>query len=78
MIVDLTGFSIDDSIPSDYEVMSYITVDTAIQLIMTLGQRAFLAKLDVKMPSTFCQYITSILTLVSHLAYGLLQNFSIL
>ena len=51
LIVDLShpiGFSVNDGIPKDLCSLSYITVDTAIQHILSLGPGSLLAKLDVK------------------------------
>lgn len=42
------GFSINDEIPKYLCSLQYITVDTAIRHIITLGQGTLLAKLDVK------------------------------
>ena len=55
LIVDLShpkGFSVNDGIPKDLCSLSYITVDTAIWHILSLGPGSLLAKLDVK--SAFC------------------------
>ena len=51
LIFDLShpmGFSINDGIPKDLCSLQYITVDTAIRHIVTLGQGTLLAKLDAK------------------------------
>ena len=51
LIVDLShpiGFSVNNGIPKDLCSLSYITVDTAIQHILSLGPGSLLAKLDVK------------------------------
>ena len=55
LIVDLShpaGYSINDGIPKDLCSLTYITVDTAIKHIITLGPGTLLAKLDIK--SAFC------------------------
>ena len=54
LTVDLScppGFSINNGIPTNLCSLSYITVDTAIQviqLLLKLGRGTLLAKLDVK------------------------------
>ena len=51
LIVDLShpaGYSINDGIPKDLCSLTYITVDTAIKHIITLGPGTLLAKLDIK------------------------------
>ena len=51
LIVDLShpvGFSVNDEIPKDLCSLSYITVDIAVQHILSLGPGSLLAKLDVK------------------------------
>jgi len=53
--VDLShpsGHSINDGIPKDLCSLTYITVDTAIEQIQTLGRGTLLTKLDIK--SAFC------------------------
>ena len=55
LIVDLShpiGFIVNDGILKDLCSLSCITVDTAIQHILSLGPGSLLAKLDVK--SAFC------------------------
>ena len=44
--------NINDGIPKDLCSLTYITVDTAIKHIITLGPGTLLAKLDIK--SAFC------------------------
>jgi len=51
LIIDLSypkKNSINDDIPEDLCGLSYITVDDAIQRILTLGPNTLLAKLDIK------------------------------
>ena len=51
LIVDLShpaGCSINDGIPKDLCSLTYITVDTAINHIITLGPGTLLAKVDIK------------------------------
>ena len=55
LIVDLShpqGSSINDAIPKELCSLTYITVDTAIKYILTLGPGTLLAKLDIK--NAFC------------------------
>ena len=54
LIVDLShpsGQSVNDGIPKDLCLLTYITVDTAIEQIMALGKGTLLTKIDIK--STF-------------------------
>ena len=51
LIVDLShpqGSSVNDAIPKELCSLTYITVDTAIKHILTLGPGTLLAKLDIK------------------------------
>ena len=51
LIVDLShpsGHSINDGIPKDLCSLTYITIDTAIEQIRTLGRGTVLAKIDIK------------------------------
>jgi len=51
LIVDLSypdGCSINDGIPKDLCFLTYITVDTVIKQITTLGRGTLLAKVDIK------------------------------
>ena len=51
LIVDLShphGFSVNDAIPKELCSLHYVTIDTAIRHILTLGPGALIAKLDIK------------------------------
>ena len=51
LIVNLShpqGSSVNDAIPKELCSLSYITIDTAIKHILTLGPGTLLAKLDIK------------------------------
>lgn len=51
LIVDLShpsGYSINDGIPKELCSLTYITIDTAIEQIQTLGRGTSLAKIDIK------------------------------
>ena len=51
LIVDLsypTGHSVNDGIPTHLCRLTYITVDTAIEHILTLGASTWLAKIDIR------------------------------
>ena len=51
LIVDLShpsDHSVNDGIPKDLCLLTYITVDTAIEQIMALGKGKLLAKIDIK------------------------------
>ena len=51
LIVDLShpqGSSVNDAIPKELCSLTYITIDTAIKHILTLGPGTLLAKLDIK------------------------------
>ncbi len=51
LIVDLSfprGRSVNDSVPKDLCSMTYVTVDEAIQAILTLGPGTLLAKVDIQ------------------------------
>ena len=55
LIVDLshpTGYSINDGIPTHLCRLTYITVDTAIEHILTSGASTWLAKIDIR--NSFC------------------------
>ena len=43
-----TGYSVNDRIPTHLCTLSYITVDTAIEHILTLGAGTQLAKIDIR------------------------------
>jgi len=55
LIVDLSyprKHGINDGIPKDLCSMSYVTIDDAINRILSMGPRSLLAKIDIK--SAFC------------------------
>ena len=43
-----TGHSVNDGIPKDLCGLTYITIDTAIEHILTTGPGSLLAKIDIK------------------------------
>ena len=51
LIVDLShpaGHSVNDGIPKDLCSLTYITVDMAIEQLVTLGRGTLMAKIDIK------------------------------
>ena len=65
LIVDLSypdHHSINAGIPKSLCGLSYITIDNAIQKILELGPITLLAKIDIKMPSVYCQFTQLITT----------------
>ena len=58
LIIDLShphNHSINDGIPSSLCSIKHITIDDAINQILSLGRGTMMAKIDIKSPSDYCR-----------------------